>query len=653
MSAMRTTGTTTELRCGGRGNTRWLLAGLMASAGLACASPMALAQGPGGDPVDIDLFERAEPEQSDGASFPIGGAMLVYITPMPGAPSIEDLMQVEFELLQTAQGYVAPRPGLPTVTLTFAELANQPERAFYTSALLEMSGALVSEFNRGGIIGVFVAPLEVNLSTGGDRRGEGETNLTFEIYTARVSIVRTIARGQRIAEADRINAPEHRRIRENSPVRPAEDGGEDLSLLRRDVLDDYVLRLNRHPGRRVDVSVEPTTEEGEAVLDYQVYESKPWSLYFQLSNTGTENTDEWRERFGLIHNQLTGNDDILTIDYITAGFDESHAVLGSYEFPFPGNDLIRVKVFGQWNEFTASDVGLSGERFTGEGWSFGADVSANIYQDQNFFVDVIGGARVQHVEITNELVAVEGDETFYLVHLGIEAEQFHETSSFAAGVDLEFGFGGDESELEKLGRLFPDEEWAVLTFNGEYSFFIEPLVNGDAWLDPTTPESSTLAHEIAVSVKGQYAFNFRLIPNLETVTGGAYTVRGYPESVVASDSAVVFSAEYRFHVPRSFAIDEDPRELWGRPFKYAPQQVYGRPDWDLVLKAFLDVGTTFNSDSLSFEDDETLIGAGVGTELIFRRNVTASLDWGFALTDIDGEVDSGDNELHFILTLLY
>jgi len=156
-----------------------------------------------------------------------------------------------------------------------------------------------------------------------------------------------------------------------------------------------------------------------------------------------------------------------------------------------------------------------------------------------------------------------------------------------------------------------------------------------------------------LSINGQYAFDFRLIPNLETVTGGAYTVRGYPESVVASDSAIVVSGEYRFHVPRSFAIEPEPRQLWGKPFKYAPQQAYGRPDWDLVLKAFLDVGTTFNSNSLSFEDDETLVGAGIGTELIFKRNVTASLDWGFALTDIDGEVNSGDNQLHFILTLLY
>jgi len=469
MSAMRTMGTATESRCGGRGNARWLLAGLLASAGLACASSLALAQDTGGDPVDVDLFERAEPEQSDGASFPIGGATLIYVTQMTGVPAVEDLMQVEFELLQTAQGYVAPRDGLPTVTLTFAELANQPVRDFYTSALLEMSAALVNEFNRRGVIGVFVAPLQVDLSTGGDRREAGQNGLTFEIYTARVSLVRSIARGKRIAQADRIDAPEHRRIREHSPVRPAVEGGEDKSLLRRDVLDDYVLRLNRHPGRRVDVSVEPTTKEGEAVLDFQVYESKPWSVYFQISNTGTENTNEWRERFGLIHNQLTGNDDILTIDYITAGFDESHAVLASYEFPFPGNDLVRVKVFGQWNEFTASDVGLSGEQFTGSGWSFGADVSANVYQDQNFFVDVVGGMRVQSVEITNELVAVKGDETFYLVHLGLEAEQFHETSSFTAGVDLEFGFGGDESELERLGRLFPDEEWVVLSFNGEYS----------------------------------------------------------------------------------------------------------------------------------------------------------------------------------------
>ena len=49
------------------------------------------------------------------------------------------------------------------------------------------------------------------------------------------------------------------------------------------------------------------------------------------------------------------------------------------------------------------------------------------------------------------------------------------------------------------------------------------------------------------------------------------------------------------------SVEPEPRQLFDQPFRYAPQHVYGRPDWDLVLKAFVDLGWTFISDPLFFE----------------------------------------------------
>jgi hemolysin activation/secretion protein len=82
--------------------------------------------------------------------------------------------------------------------------------------------------------------------------------------------------------------------------------------------------------------------------------------------------------------------------------------------------------------------------------------------------------------------------------------------------------------------------------------------------------------------------------------------------------------------------------------------VFGLPDWDLIFKGFLDVGRTFISDRLSFEDDETLIGAGVGLELIYRRNLNLRVDWGFALEDVDStDTDAGSSRVHFVGTILF
>jgi hypothetical protein len=123
---------------------------------------------------------------------------------------------------------------------------------------------------------------------------------------------------------------------------------------------------------------------------------------------------------------------------------------------------------------------------------------------------------------------------------------------------------------------------------------------------------------------------------------------------VAGDSAVIGTAEYRYHIPRAFDIESEPREFFGKPFRAAPQYVYGRPDWDLVLKAFLDAGAVYQSDIQPFESDETLVGVGVGCDLVFRRNLTARLDWGFALTEIPSiPVNVGSNRLQFVVTILY
>lgn len=628
------------------------VAGLCASGAFAQSGSEPAGEQPAGE--ELDLYELAQPLAEDGDSFPIGTITLRYGAEQAGLPELIDFESVEIELLQTSSGFVAPREGLPTVTLTIADINAMPTRQFYSSAVLQIAASLVEAFNERGIIGVFAQPDELYLRTGEDRRPAGDTNITMVVYTARVEEVRTIASGERVPDRDRVNSGTHQRVLSYSPIQPG--GEEDAdAVLRKDQLDRYVLWLNRHPGRRVDAAVAPGSQGGLAVLDYHIYESKPWSVYFQLSNTGTENTEEWRERFGLIHNQLTGRDDILTIDYITAGFDETNAIVASYETPLPGLDRVRVNLYGGYNEYVASDVGLAGEDFSGEGWHVGADLIFNVFQSRELFIDAIVGVKTEEISVKNDVVLIEGEEQIIYPSVGLQLERITETSQLTVDTRFEGGFGGDKDELERLGRVDPDDEWFVFHWDVRYSFFLEPLLDPQGWLDVNTPESSTLAHEVQLAFRGQNSLGNRLIPNGAGVVGGLYTVRGYDESVATGDSVYIFTGEYRFHVPRSFSVEPEPRQLFGSPFKFAPQQVYGRPDWDLVLKGFVDVGYAENSDALSFEDAETLVGAGIGAELQFRRNVTLRLDWGFALSEVGGGdiADSGDNRLHFVLTLLY
>lgn len=569
---------------------------------------------------------------------------------------VDQLLDLTIQLVETDDGLVGSGEGAEGVSKQYrlGDLTAGGGVTLGASAVLAISEAIKGELNRQGIIGVLVTPdpTQIDLSSGADRRGEGDTSLTIQIYTAVVTRVQTVASGGRVPLDERINNPKHARILRLSPVQPSGEGEGGNDLLRRDRVDRYVLWLNRHPGRRVDVAVAPGVGPGEASLDYLVSETRPWSVYAQASNTGTKQTNEWRERLGFVDNQLTNHDDILTLDYITAGFDEAHAIVGSYDFPISFERRIRGRVFANYSEFTASDVGLANERFTGDGWTVGGEVSMNVYQRRELFVDAFAGARWFNTSVTNEVVQITGEESFFAPQVGVRLDRTTDESSIRGSLAYEFSLsdlsGAHQDEMTKLGRLNPDEDWQVLQGDAEVSFFLEPLFRG------ADSQKTTLAHEVVLHARGQYAFDKRLIPNVEQVVGGMYTVRGYPESVTAGDTVVIGGIEYRYHVPRAFGVREQPGELFGRTFRYAPQQPYGRPDWDLILRGFVDAGRTINSKRQDFENDETLLGAGVGVELLLYRNVNLRMDWATALEDTTAQnVDSGSSQFHFVFTLLY
>jgi len=632
---------------------------------------------------------KAAPPIVDGPSLNVGRFVIQYTYPHPAAPSVDDLMNTEVELGQTPEGYVVPRDGIPTVKIRLADVPDRPIEQYRVSALTAIRDTVQAELGRRNILGVIVQidPKQINYrgiasddpEYGKDLR-QGTTDIKIEIITGFVSQVRTLAFGTRIPYEQRINNPVHERIRERSPMQPASSsGGFDnpnrKDLVQKDLLDDYVYRLNRHSGRKVNVALsvgnELKTPDGGGLpsvsLDYLVVESKPWFAYFQLSNTGTENTGEWRERFGFVHNQLTGRDDTLSLDFITSNFEDSNAFIASYEAPFFGAEGLRWRVYGTWNQFTANDVGQVGTNrdFEGDGWSVGAELIGNIYQHHELFVDVVGGVKYQHLRVEDLSTSTEGKDDFLLPYIGMRLERLTDTANTTASVNFEFNLpdlAGTDSQLGNLGRARAEDSWTTFQWDVSQSFYLEPLLIPTMWRD-VEHGSPTLAHEVVLSFKGQYAFDSRLVPNFEQTVGGLYTVRGYRESAAAGDGVVIGSAEYRFHVPKAFKKGyrpgpdgkiPEPGTFFGDPFRWVPQQAYGNADWDLILKGFVDVGRTIISDVQGAEPEETLIGVGIGAELQIKSNFNLRVDWGVALEDVPSAgIDSGSNRVHFLGTLLF
>lgn len=612
----------------------------------------------------------------DGPVFDVSRFIVQYRTPHPDHPAIEELLDARVTLGVTDSGYVFPREGMPSVDIRVGDVMEGVSQKFHFTALVAVQRAVVESLRSSGLIAVWAQfdpeELAMDPATGQveDLRGGEHTTLQVIMWTGRIAEVRTLATGERLGSgsATRINPDDrvHLRIREQSPVQSGD-------LLWRDEIDDFVFRLNRHPGRRVDVAVAAASGDAENLeqtgVDYLVSENKPWSVYFQLSNTGTKATDEWRQRFGFTNNQLTGNDDVLRLDYITSSFDAANAVTGSYEFPAFAERL-RGRVYGSYSEFNASDVGQAGAEFDGRTWVLGGELSWNFFQHGATFIDFFGGARWQNIRVNDRTVGETGKDDFFIPYLGARLERATDRDVTFAAVSLEGNVGdlADTSRepLNQVGRRQADDTWVVLKGDISHSFFLDPLfdLSVPSWRDRSDPSKRfrPLAHEIALSVRGQFAFDYRLIANEQDVAGGLYSVRGYDESIAAGDNVIIGSAEYRFHIPRIFGISDPgyfrdkPMGLFGPNFRWTPQSDYGVADWDLIARGFIDGARTVNNNKLVGENDLTLIGTGVGIELQWKRNVSLRLDWGFALHDVNDNgqtTEVGDNRVHFSMTVLY
>jgi hemolysin activation/secretion protein len=248
--------------------------------------------------------------------------------------------------------------------------------------------------------------------------------------------------------------------------------------------------------------------------------------------------------------------------------------------------------------------------------------------------------------------------------IGIHADRINQISALGIDVAVQGSVNGvREGELDGLGRDSADARYAIIDFNLGYSTFLEPLLRPAAVRDPSTEFSSTLAHELAIGFRGQYAFDYRLVPQASQTLGGLYSVRGYDQSVAVGDTILVGSFEYRFHFPRALPIVREPLRIpYLGDFRAAPQQPYGRPDWDFTIRTFLDVGRAIRNDQSATnagvnEFDQTLVGAGVGAELLIKSNFRARIDWATALKGTQGAIANPvhlwDNEVYVLFSILY
>src|SRR5262245_48186806 len=461
-------------------------------------------------------------------SYPVSAFLIEYPLPHPDLPPADELLALEVEMRVTRGGLMQPHPSTENVRFRLGEVP--PGSRFWDTGLLYVNAQILAEFERRGIGAVVITLPDIEERTGRDLRAPDELRLRVRIWTGRVENVATVADGDRFQGPieERTNRPEHRFVREGSPVTA---GGEN-SLVRTEALDDYTRRLSRQPGRRVDAVLEPGEVTGATRLTYHVAEQKPWLVYAQVGNYGTKATTDWRERFGFSDFQLTGHDDVLRLDYVTGNFQDVHGAFGSYEVPIWRLDRLRARGYGSYTEYDASEIGVTRLDFSGTQSEAGGRLIANLWQWHSLFLDAYAGARWRNVTVKNELTIATGEaeDDFFLPEVGL-------TTTFEGlwtRLDLEAGYEtnvgsiadtGNSRELADLGQPDTDRDFSMLRWNGSFSFYLEPIVYARrGWGDPGDPSRATLAHEVVLATRGQWSFDDRLLPQFQQVAGGMFTV---------------------------------------------------------------------------------------------------------------------------------
>jgi hemolysin activation/secretion protein len=599
--------------------------------------------------------------------YPVSGFSFQYGNPRPGLPELEPISTLEVQLDRRDGVWVeaAADTGQP-VQLG----AIPPGSVFDGSGLNAVMNRVVRHFNDQGVMAVYVAPAEGQINPRNARDLRRDTQLLeLTVWVGRVAEARTVARGYRFLKADTLNRPQHNRIIEKAPVVAADAQAEQAGLLVEQPINEYLMRLNRHPGRRVDLAISSGDQAGDLVVDFLVNEQKPWLFYAQVSNTGPESTGEWRARTGFVHYQITNADDILTLDFIS-DLKDTMAATASYSRPFIYPDYLGMRLRASWTDYTAAELAGGLVDYMGTTYAGGIEFYYRPFFWRNFSFEFNAGVKYQNISVASETVEeretiTDASGDLILPYVGASIMRRERTYGVSASLQFETNVSSvDDTALNQLGRVNVDEGFMILSGGVQASVFLEPLFLRSRWGDPDAWQRSRLAHEVRFMLGGQYGFDKRMFAQTEYIIGGLDRVRGYPESIGAADSGFQASLEYAFHVPRALkpisvirreameSGDVAPpiREPFLGRYNLRPPDVFALPDWDLVLKAFLDVGATYVNDADFNESDFELMSAGIGIEVQLSSMFSIQVDWGTVLQALErgGEVlvDSGDNRLH-------
>lgn len=357
-------------------------------------------------------------------------------------------------------------------------------------------------------------------------------------------------------------------------------------------IDGELQMANENPGRTVGVLLGPGRQPGEVQATVKVQEAPAQRWQLSADNSGNDRTGRYRVALGWQHADLSGHDDVLTLQVQTSptASDAVAVLSGGYRLPFPGW-LSALDLFAAYNDVdggtsatAAGDLSFSGRgRIVGARWNLYLPRLAEFDQrlvfglEQRAYLNqcAISGLPAGACGPAGESVTVQPFTLEWATQRGGQT-----AGGFNVALSHNLGLGGRHGEAANFEAVRTGAKRRYTVFRAGATLSLPVL---EDW-------------SLAGRVNGQFTGD-ALVPGEQFGIGGSATVRGYEEREITGDSGLTASIE--LVTPR-----------WDGSF--------GSQKIDLRLLAFADAGSVRNENAAACTGNRSrcnLAAFGLGARL--------------------------------------
>ncbi len=396
-------------------------------------------------------------------------------------------------------------------------------------------------------------------------------------------------------------------------------------VIQKKKVDDFIKLLNLNPDRYISAVISRSAEPNALNLTYDVYEANPWHWYLQVDDAGTKDK-QWAPKIGVINTNLTGIDDRFSAMYQAPwerDLEDEYSLFGSYDFPV-FTPRLRLSLYAGYSQF---DIPAAGIDFLGNGSFYGSLLSYNIFQIDNWFVDVTGSVSHEESKWTPSL-GLGSDINMDLWGIGINIHCSDDMSNTSLTFNRIERMSGSSRDEFNIARSNADPDFTIYNFGATHSQYLE----------------TSKVNRVSASFR-LITSDERLAPSKMKTFGGFYTVRGYEEDEIVADGGILMSGQYEFDLVKYSESLENPEAT----SEATSEEAQDNKPWlrKLAPLAFIDFGRAkIKSPLVGEQGIQELCSLGVGTIVELGDNFSAGIYYGWPLRGTD-QTNKGDSRLNF------